>query len=580
MTIQKEQLSDLKEKIEQAQKLVEDCKSDSLEPYKNHYKARELLIDLEAKLEKIISTTSDQQDLVVYRSILGNVLTDIAKINSFVEESNQSEVFLNKSLDLLSEHQLEPEAIIPFIETLNQLGILWSKLQDNDKSRDFLLKGEKAAKAFKDTDKKPLTIFDVLGTSDEIEKGKGEESFEKTCTLTFFYLAQVFGSLGELEESGKYCHLTLKRQLELNDFEPIEWALNAATLSQYYFGKNMLKQSRHLLAAATFMLGDYSDQLDKKELTPDQRAAAQEQLRHRTADVDLCFAKYCIYILTTSIERLMQEQEESSKETDPKQFQLNDHCDKFASLELSLYEREITEDFVLTFEDAKEVFLVAQSYLNKAKEYYSLESEASQHSRIIQDYAHLFKYLAFFEEDPGTQAKLHKRRADQLEELLTQLNQTYYMNICRELMFELGLTYSDILDIKCDQLKFSEVQPSSLSKINTLCHKAIKKFQDFENSYKDKKTGEIPANLDVDELQVVACANFNLGRLHYKIITPDKRMQLENTNNSYKHYSIFIDYCEKHPTVGERMKGELGVTRNMCELLPLKIKKLMDEIQN
>lgn len=577
MTILKEQLSDIKEKFELAQKLVEECKSDTLEPYKNHYKSREILTDLEVKLEKIISETSDSKDLLVFQSILGYVLKDIGRINSFVEETDASLAYLNKSLNLLESNQLEPEVIICYVDTLNQLGILWSKLQDNEKSKEFLVKSEKTADNFKATDKKPLTIFDIFGTSDEIEKGKGEESLEKTCTLTFFYLAQVYGTAGELETSGKYCHLTLKRQLDLNDYEPVDWALNAATLSQYYFGKNMLKQSRHLLAAANYMLGNYADELEKKELTEDQRAAALENLKHRTADVDLCYAKYCIYILTTSIERLMQEKEESKKETDPVQFKLNDECEKFF-IDLSLYEREITDDFVLTFEDAKEVFLAAQSYLNKAKEYYSLENEASQHARIVQDYAHLFKHLAFFEEDSSIQSKLHKRRADQLEGILSQLNITYYMNICRELMFELGLTYSDMLDIKNDQLKFNDVQPTALSKINSLCHKAINKFQDFINTYKDKNTGTIPESLDVDELQVVACANFNLGRLFYKIITPDKRMQLDNTSNSYKHYMIFIDYCDKHKTIAERMQGELGVTKSMCELLPLKIKKLMDEI--
>lgn len=577
MTILKEQLSDIKEKFELAQKLVEECKSDTLEPYKNHYKSREILTDLEVKLEKIISETSDSKDLLVFQSILGYVLKDIGRINSFVEETDASLAYLNKSLNLLESNQLEPEVIICYVDTLNQLGILWSKLQDNEKSKEFLVKSEKTADNFKATDKKPLTIFDIFGTSDEIEKGKGEESLEKTCTLTFFYLAQVYGTAGELEISGKYCHLTLKRQLDLNDYEPVDWALNAATLSQYYFGKNMLKQSRHLLAAANYMLGNYTDELEKKELTEDQRAAALENLKHRTADVDLCYAKYCIYILTTSIERLMQEKEESKKETDPVQFKLNDECEKFF-IDLSLYEREITDDFVLTFEDAKEVFLAAQSYLNKAKEYYSLENEASQHARIVQDYAHLFKHLAFFEEDSSIQSKLHKRRADQLEGILSQLNITYYMNICRELMFELGLTYSDMLDIKNDQLKFNDVQPTALSKINSLCHKAINKFQDFINTYKDKNTGTIPESLDVDELQVVACANFNLGRLFYKIITPDKRMQLDNTSNSYKHYMIFIDYCDKHKTIAERMQGELGVTKSMCELLPLKIKKLMDEI--
>lgn len=578
MTILKEQLSDFKEKFEQAQKLIEECKSDTIEPYKNHYKSREILIELETKLEKVISATDDEHDLLVFRSIQGYIQKDVGKINSFVDETNQAEVYLNKSLDLLEADKLKPEVVVCYADTLNQLGILWSKLLDNSKSKHYLLRAEQVVKDFKDTNKKPLTIFDVFGTSDEIEKGKGDESLEKTCTLTFFYLAQVYGTDGDLETSGKYCHLTLSRQLEINDYDPVDWSLNAATLSQYYFGKNMLKQSRHLLAAANYMLGNYSDELEKKELNDEQRAAAVENLKHRTADVDLCYAKYCIYILTTSIDRLMQEKEESSKETDPVQFQLIEHYEKFA-LDLSLYEREITDDFVLTFDDAKEVFMCAQSYLNKAKEYYSLENEASQHARIIQDHAHLFKHLAFFEEDAGTQAKLHKRRADQLEGILGQLNQTYYMNICRELMFELGLTYSDMLDIKCDQLKFNEVQPTALSKVNTLCHKAIKKFQEFEDSYKDKKTGEIPASLDVDELQVVACANFNLGRLYYKIITPDKRMQLDNTSNSFKHYRIFIDYCEKNQLVADRMKGELGVTRNMCELLPLKIKKLMDEIK-
>lgn len=59
MTIQKEQLSDLKEKIELAQKLIEDCKGDSLEPYKSHYKARSL-----SRYEK-------SGDIVLFISIAG-----------------------------------------------------------------------------------------------------------------------------------------------------------------------------------------------------------------------------------------------------------------------------------------------------------------------------------------------------------------------------------------------------------------------------------------------------------------------------------------------------------------------------
>lgn len=432
MTILKEKLSDFKEKFEQATALIEDTKIDSLEPYKQHYKARDILTELETSLESEITVRSEiEEDQLTLRAILGYVRKDIGKINLFVEETNQAEIYFNKALDVLNDYKNHPKIIVCFVDVLNQQGILWSKLDDMEKSKTFLIKSEEAVNEFKEFSSQPLTIWDVFGTSDEIEKGKGEHALEKTCTLTYFYLAQVYGSLGELEESARYCHETLKRQLEVNDYESIEWSLNAATLSQYYFGKNKLKQSRHLLAASAYMLSKHAEELEKKIMTDEQREAAEENLKHRTADVNLCHAKFLIYIIKTSIERLLQEQEVSDKTTDSPKFKIEEHCEKFP-LDLDIYEREIADSFVLTFEDAKQVFLSAQSYLNEAKEYYNLANEASQYARIIQDHALLFKHLAFFEDDPGTQAKLQKRRIDQLEAVQAELNPQYYMNICRQ----------------------------------------------------------------------------------------------------------------------------------------------------
>lgn len=432
MTILKEKLSDFKEKFEQATTLIEDTKVDSLEPYKQHYKARDILKELENLLETEIKARNEiEEDQITLKSILGYILKDIGKINLFVEETNQAEIYFNKALEVLTENWRNSKWIICYVDVLNQLGILWSKLDDVEKSKNYLIQSENAFKEFKELSVDPLTIWDVFGTSDEIEKGKGNEALEKTCTLTYFYLAQVYGTLGDLETSGKYCHETLKRQLELNDYVSIEWSLNAATLAQYYFGKNKLKQSKHLLAASTYMLSQHSEEIEKKELTEDQREAALENLKHRTADIDLCYAKYYIYIIKTSIERLLQDDDDPKKSSNP-EFKIDEHYVKFP-LQLDAYERDIPDSFVLTFEDAKEVFLNAQSHLNKAKEYYSLENEASQYSRIVQDHAMLFKLLAFFESDPSTQAKLQKRRIDQLEAVQAELNPTYYMNICRYL---------------------------------------------------------------------------------------------------------------------------------------------------
>jgi KIF-binding protein len=80
---------------------------------------------------------------------------------------------------------------------------------------------------------------DLFATTDK--KGDGDEKLEKTHTLTLYYLAQVYGTLGQQLKSALYCHNTLKRQLESKDFDSIDWALNAATLSQFFATHNGFK---------------------------------------------------------------------------------------------------------------------------------------------------------------------------------------------------------------------------------------------------------------------------------------------------------------------------------------------------
>lgn len=457
------------------------------------------------------------------------------------------------------------------------MGILWSTRQDHGESKKYLLRAESLYKEFKGLGIPPLTISDMFGT--EIEKGKGDVSLEKVHTLTLYYLAQVFGQEGDLDTSAHYCHLTLKRQLEFKDYEAIDWALNAATLSQYYFSKNSLKQSRHLLSAAQYMIDKHSSSLEEnQELTEEQKNSQLETLSHRSADVTRCWAKYAIYILSTSHDRLMQDKEDEEGKTSLKP---TENCEIFENLDLSLYERQITDDFVLTFEDAKEVFFIAQNWLNKAKEYYTVDHEATEYSKIVQDYASLYKYMALFEDDLSNQSKLQKRRADQLEALVAALNPTYYLNVCREVWYELGLVYSVMLDIKLDLLGNQTMHvrpaPHALQKINLLCSKSIEKFKQFTDSYRDKD-GQIPENLDIEELQPILFTYFHVGRLYYKYITPDKNLQLENIGNSLKFYDLFVKSCDKHEDLGNRMKGELGVCREMTSLLPLKIAKLKEEI--
>lgn len=252
---------------------------------------------------------------------------------------------------------------------------------------------------------------------------------------------------------------------------------------------------------------------------------------------------------------------------------------KFESIDVSNYENDITDQYLLMFDDAKPVFLAVQTWLNRAKDYYSSESEASEYARIIQDLSSSYKYLAFYDFDESNQCKLHKRRSDLLEELLILLNETYYMAICRELWYELGLAYSTMLDIKLDafdRIHQGRANPHVLNKINMLCNKSITKFQCFVNSYKDKKTAELQVTISVDEMEPILFAYFQIGRLYYKIMSSDRAMQISNTESSLQFYQLFVKGCEEHKAIGERLKGEYGVCKEMISLLPLKIKKLSE----
>lgn len=235
------------------------------------------------------------------------------------------------------------------------------------------------------------------------------------------------------------------------------------------------------------------------------------------------------------------------------------------------------------FDDAKPVFLAVQNWLNRAKEYYAAETEASEYAKIVQDLAHAYKYLAFFESDESNQCKMHKRRADLLEELLELLNETYYMSTCRELWYELGLAYAAMLDIKQDLAERERTRsggalnPSAMNKINLLCHRSIGRFQNFVASYSDKQTLLLKPGLSDDEMEPILFAYFECGRLYYKLSTPDRAQQIANTRNSLKYYQLLVDGCEANKTHEKRLKAEYGVCKEMTMLLPLKIKKLIEQ---
>ena len=220
------------------------------------------------------------------------------------------EQYLKDCIELTEPHKLKPAAVIPYIGALNELGIVYANGLKYKEAYEVLMNSEQTFNEFKATDGVAMSITDVFGTPEEIETGKGSDELEKLYTLCTFYMAQVYGHLGELEKSATYCHKTLRRQMELKSYEPIDFALNAATLSQYFIGQDMYKEARHHLAAATLVMAEHEAKMITPEMNETTIAEVKETFKHRYADLARCWAKYGLALLTASKERLYNDDDE------------------------------------------------------------------------------------------------------------------------------------------------------------------------------------------------------------------------------------------------------------------------------
>lgn len=260
MALTKELFSDLKEKYDKTEVLIsEKSKLDPpTEPFKSHYEAREILLDISKTIKQHTEpppgNEDESKDWQTLQFILVHITVGLGKIYNFTEELSTGEKYLNEALELVKDRETDPALICATLSALNECSVLWMNRGETEKARDFLIKSETYYNTFKEKKLDPLSIDDLFGGNSKSNNGRGERLLDKINVLTLFYLAQVFGSLGDVEKSAIYCHTTLKRQLNEGEFEPIDWALNAATLSQYFCTNNRYTEVWYTILSCDFKI--------------------------------------------------------------------------------------------------------------------------------------------------------------------------------------------------------------------------------------------------------------------------------------------------------------------------------------
>uniref|UniRef100_A0A672FYW1 KIF-binding protein n=1 Tax=Salarias fasciatus TaxID=181472 RepID=A0A672FYW1_SALFA len=582
---------------------VESRNDPENDPFRSKYKARELLREIYCSLKSFEagdgeedsrgeSTEHADSPAGLRAAKLGAVEYYLGVNHVETEELSAGQEHLMNCMKQLEKCRASSENVSLYIHVRNQLGILWAGRDETQMAQGFLETAESIYQRYmKEVRIKfsacfQFTFFLFLHLCLPAR-------FELAFTHTMYYLAQVYKSLGQTERAATYCHSTLQRQLQLNQFSPMEWALNAATLSQYYITKGRFMEGRHCLSAATVISGLAgevpSEAAAQESETENER---REQLRQKRAEIARCWIKYCLNLLEDAKKQLednigeldldrqdelkrarrREEEEEEKGRKSALLFGSEDTFDSIASVE-----EKVMCLFPLDFTEARSVFLVGQNYVTQAKEYFQMDGYVTDHIEILQDHSALFRILAFFEEDPERRCKMHKRRVDMLEPICNDLNSRYYLMIRRQMMFELAETYNEMMDLKLTvanrQADTQTLDNHTIKKFNHLCSASAKYYQMFLDSLCSPE-GKFPEHLEDEVLRPVLVARFRVARLHSRLITSSPTAQLDNLNKSLENYKYVVQYCESHPEAAAAVETELELSTEMAGLLPLKINRL------
>ena len=408
------------------------------------------------------------------------------------------------------------------------------------------------------------------------------ENFEDIYTHTLYFLAQAHAKVGNSAESAQYCRMTLQRQLSNHKYESVDWAVNAATLSQYYIMESDFPRARHCLSSGQLILKEASESVD---YSSDE---ASIRVHKAWADLYRCWAKYGLALLEHSKERLYRQLDsEDQPENGGTGLESNianltvsedvdkSQCERFFDLELTAIESKVTDQPVCVFDQARNVFKAVQAWLEAAKVFYALDGHCTDHVEIVRDHSRLYKLIAFFDPDLERQCKMHKRRADMLSDILKQLSRQFYLLVCRQLMFELAEIYSTMLDNKLALIEQSQAAPNehARAKVNTLTGKSIENFQAYVDSLRDSE-GKLPDQFEEDDERPALIAHFYMGRLYSKFMDFDIATRLRNMKNSVDNYKFLVDYCNTNPDATSKVKPERDLCEEMIVLLPAKMDKI------
>eukprot|EP00092_Neocalanus_flemingeri_P004859 GFUD01005229.1.p1 GENE.GFUD01005229.1~~GFUD01005229.1.p1 ORF type:complete len:574 (-),score=155.75 GFUD01005229.1:89-1810(-) len=538
-------------------------------PYDSKYKAFSKL----EEMQEIMNNLTDPECQEHIDALQSYILVSCGVIKAEVEELTMGEKFLMRSLELCDKVQEEKYTLSCRLSAHNQLGIIWCTRDEVIKSRQHLEKSLNIYFNFKNENSREIFLFEDLMYPDKYEaKANQEKNVEMLITHTYYYLAQVHGKQGNPQKSAEYCHETLDRQLQNSEYDPVDWCSNAAILSQFYLNADNFKSARYHLCSSLIIFEKHFD--ENKEEDEERK----ERIDMCRAHISRLCGKYGQTLLeyshSESILAKVYKTIENVGNADDEAVE----NPEFADLDVSTKIEEVTDKKIVGWEDARKTFIWAQKHFTASQGFYTMNEKCSDYVEITRDMSQLYKHLIFFEEDNDRKSKMHRRRADLLEPVLNELSETHYLLVVRQILFELGEIFSDMMDLKTKRWNEEPNNPHHAKKVNMMVTQAVLYFTRFLDTMKVE--GKHPDKYNEDTVRPALLARFHLGRLASKFVVEENTEQhMRNVLTTFTSYKQIVDYCTSNEDGAKAMEEEYEVCQEMVRLLPIKISKIRTNLK-
>ena len=515
---------------------------------------------------------------IIYTSISGLLYYYLGAFNASNEDPSVCEEPFTKSIKYFN--SLPTKVKMKFVnyyqEIFNNLGIIYYNRGEIKKGLEHFAKAEQIYNTFflnltKDNDNKfifsnDLSAFlnnicdensiNMLYNFETADFEKNKKIFEHNYTLTIFYFAQAFTKLNFRKKAIHFCSVTLKRQIENNEYDLKDAVNNCINLSDFYLETQNFAQTEYILKCALSLIPQ--DKTQKKKL----RASVQAQLGKYYLE------RLKLALLLVRKNTSIANEKNLDELVNKKQFLINN---------LTNIEFPKIKD-IQNLEDAKSIFRKGNTQLKRALQVFVMDGYVTDHIKITQTISQLYKYLILFESDNSRIYSMEDRRINLLEPMVKAINHKVYVIQWQEISLELAEIFCELFESNYEIFRKypKKIEQKKIEEINEFAKKSLFYYEDIIG-YIENEYGKETEKKFEDFITIITIKS-NIARLYSKIIfISDIKKRVESLKKSLDIYKQVYELLKGAKNIfGD--KEELAENLNMCEemigMLPIKIDKI------